>query len=246
MSKRKRGNSEGSIYQMQDGRWRAAVTIGKDNAGKPKRKVFTAPTRHEVRDLLTDALKSLQLGIPIVSEKQTVEKFLAHWLDQVVKPTVRPKTHRTYSDLVKNHISPALGGIALGKLSSQKVREFLNAKLSAGLSPRTVRHLLVTLRGALAIAVKDCQLPRNVAGLVDPPRVPKPETQAFTPEASTSLPGSRARLSNGGRLHRGRCCRDASRRNPRPSVVRRRPGNWPAHHTRGTAAYRQKACQSRT
>ena len=41
MRKRKRGNSEGSIYKMQDGRWRAAVTTGKDVGGKPKRKVFT-------------------------------------------------------------------------------------------------------------------------------------------------------------------------------------------------------------
>ena len=39
--KRKRGNAEGSIYHMQDGRWRAAVTTGKDADGKPKRKVFT-------------------------------------------------------------------------------------------------------------------------------------------------------------------------------------------------------------
>ena len=29
MSKHKRGNGEGSIYKMQDGRWRAALTVGK-------------------------------------------------------------------------------------------------------------------------------------------------------------------------------------------------------------------------
>jgi hypothetical protein len=31
----RRGNSEGSIYHMQDGRWRGAVSIGKDANGKP-------------------------------------------------------------------------------------------------------------------------------------------------------------------------------------------------------------------
>src|SRR5262249_46348366 len=67
------------------------------------------------------------------------------------------------------------------------IRGFLNAKLEAGLSPRTVKHLLVTLRGALAVAVKDGQIPRNVAALVDPPRAPRPEVQAFTPEQARAF-----------------------------------------------------------
>src|SRR5262249_35455283 len=99
MPKRKRGNSEGSIYHMKDGRWRAAVTVGRNQNGSPKRKIFTAGTRHEVSAQLTDALKDLKLGLPVVSEKQTVAKFLDHWLVQIVKPSTRPKTMRTYSDL---------------------------------------------------------------------------------------------------------------------------------------------------
>ena len=93
---------------------------------------------------------------------------------------------RTYSVLVNKHLAPGLsdtppglGDIPLGKLSPQKVREFLNAKLATGLSPRTVKHLLVTLRGALAVAVKDGQIPRNVAALVDPPRVSPYQVQVF-------------------------------------------------------------------
>jgi integrase len=186
MSK-KRGNSEGSIYRMTDGRWRAAVTVGKDANGKPKRKVFTAATRHEVKDQLNDALRDLKLGIPLVSEKQTVAGFLTHWLDQVVKPRVRPKTLRTYSDLVKLHLAPGIGEVPLGKLSPQRIREFLNRRLEFGLSPRTVKHVLVTLRGALSVAVKDGQIPRNTAALVDPPRVPRYEAQVFNPEQARAF-----------------------------------------------------------
>jgi integrase len=184
---RKRGNAEGSIYQMKDGRWRAAVTIGRDESGKVKRKVYTAATRHAVSDELTKALRDMQLGIPIVSEKQTVERFLNHWLDEIVKCRVRPKTLRTYSDLVRKHIAPALGTVPLGKLSPQRVRSFLNVKLETGFSPRTVKHLLVTLRGALAVAVKDGQIPRNVAALVDPPRTVRHEVQAFNPEQARAF-----------------------------------------------------------
>jgi hypothetical protein len=44
MPKRKRGNNEGSIYHMKDGRWRAAINTGRDSEGKPMRKIFTAAT----------------------------------------------------------------------------------------------------------------------------------------------------------------------------------------------------------
>lgn len=198
MKKRKRGNNEGSIYKMQDGRWRAAVSVGKDADGKIERKVFTKATRHEVADELAKALRDRQLGIPIVSEKQTVAKFLEHWLERVIKTKVRPKTFRTYSDLVKNHLAPAIGHVPLGKLSPQHIRDFLNAKLTIPetiesptdrkrLSPRTVKHLLVTLRGALAVAEKDGQVPRNVASLVDPPRIAAREIQAFNPSQARAF-----------------------------------------------------------
>lgn len=193
MAKRRRGNNEGSIYKMSDGRWRAAVSVGKDVNGKPKRKVFTKATRHEVQSELAKALRDVQLGLPIVSEKQTVAKFLDHWLNEVVKPRVRPKTFRTYSDLVQNHITPCLGDLPLGKLSVQRVREFLNSKLAVqelpkkSFSARTVKHLLVTLRGALAVAVKDGLIPRNVAALVDPPRVQRSEAKVFSPDQARAF-----------------------------------------------------------
>ena len=40
MSKR-RGNSEGSIYQAKDGRWRGEVSLGYKPDGKPRRKICT-------------------------------------------------------------------------------------------------------------------------------------------------------------------------------------------------------------
>jgi integrase len=44
-----------------------------------------------------------------------------------------------------------------------------------------VKHILVTLRGALAVAAKEGQVPRNVAALVDPPRTVRPDVQVFNP-----------------------------------------------------------------
>ncbi|HWQ52102.1 MAG TPA: site-specific integrase [Bryobacteraceae bacterium] len=199
MRNHKRGNGEGSIYQLPDGRWRAAASDGYRN-GKPVRKVFTAATRGEVKDKLTKALRDQQQGIPLAPERATLGGFLQAWLKDVAKPGVRPKTYRTYDDLVRLHIVPALGKKPLAKLTPAHVRAFLNDKLTtpqpsrkkpkegqqpepgAPLSARTVKHILVTLRGALDTATKDGLVPRNVAALVDPPRLARKETQAFTPE----------------------------------------------------------------
>jgi integrase len=69
----------------------------------------------------------------------------------------------------------------------------MNAKLAVGLSPRTVKHILVTLGGALAVALKDGQIPRNVAAHVDPPRVPQSELQVFNgDEARAFLDAARS------------------------------------------------------
>jgi hypothetical protein len=82
MPKRKRGNAEGSIYKMQDGRWRAVVTIGKNAEGNPKRKVFKAATRHAVQDQLAVGLRDLQLGLLVAPERQSVSQFLTWWLNE--------------------------------------------------------------------------------------------------------------------------------------------------------------------
>src|SRR5580693_6941497 len=99
MPRQKRGNSDGSIYKMQDGRWRAAVTTGwKLNAlGKkvPTRKVFTAATRHEVASEATKALRDQQRGINIDPERQTVGAFLKDSLS-AMKSDVSPATFVSY------------------------------------------------------------------------------------------------------------------------------------------------------
>src|SRR5262249_45858738 len=105
---KKRGNSEGSIYKMSDGRWRAAVTTGYRN-GKLVRKVYTAGTRGDVQDKLTHALRDQQLGLPIVGERETVGRFLNHWLDHVAANKVRPSTLESYRWITEKHLIPCLG-----------------------------------------------------------------------------------------------------------------------------------------
>ncbi|HTR36561.1 MAG TPA: tyrosine-type recombinase/integrase [Bryobacteraceae bacterium] len=175
----KRGQNEGSIYQRTDGRWVACINLGWLN-GRRTRKHFYGRTRREVQGKLTEALRDQQLGLPVLMEKQTVSQYLSRWLEDVVRRKNRPSTYRSYEQLVRVHIGPAIGSVLLTKVTTQQVRAMLNEKHDSGLSSRTVQYLHAILRKALNVAWKDQVVARNVAALVDPPRVAAKEVQPFT------------------------------------------------------------------
>jgi integrase len=177
----KRGQNEGSIYQRKDGRWVACLSATLPD-GRHARKLFYGKRRHEVQDKLTLALADIQKGLPVVIEKQTVGQYLKWWLAEVVKRSTRPSTYTSYEHLVRNHLTPALCKIPLAKLTVQDVRGFVNTKRDSGLSARTVQYCHAILRKALNVALKDQLLARNVASLVDPPRVAAKEVQPLTPQ----------------------------------------------------------------
>jgi integrase len=175
----KRGQNEGSIYQRTDGRWVACINLGWLN-GRRSRKHFYGRTRREVQGKLTEALRDHQLGLPVQMEKQTVKQYLTRWLEDIVRRKNRPATYRSYEQLVRVHIVPAVGDVLLTKVTTQQVRAMLNEKQDSGLSSRTVQYLHAILRKALNVAWKDQVVARNVAALIDPPRVAAKEVQPLT------------------------------------------------------------------
>jgi len=199
-----------AIFKRHDGRWAAVLNVGWRD-GKRHRKYFYGATRDAVQKELTAALRAQHQGLPVAPERHTVKQFLNAWLNDCVRQSVRPRTFVSYSQLVKVHIVPDLGHIILSKLSPQDLQAFLNAKLKARrgnlskripknsdakpaeqkkpetLSPRTVQYLYAVLRRALGQALKWGLVARNVATLVNPPSVRRPEVQPLTPDEARQL-----------------------------------------------------------
>lgn len=182
----RRANNEGSIYQRQDGRWAASLTLGYVG-GKRKRKTLYGATQREVREQLATARHAQQQGLPATNDRLTTGQFLTRWLEESAKPTIRPKTYASYAQLIRLHLAPELGRIPLAKLGPQQIQEFLNRKLASGLSPRSVQYLHAVLRAALNRALKWGLVVRNAATLVDAPRIRRPDIAAMTPEQARSL-----------------------------------------------------------
>ncbi len=168
----KRGQNEGTIYKRADGRWEGALTL--PGTGGKRKRVY-GKTQREVREQLTALRRDLDQGVPVVTERQTVGQFLDRWLVDVVKPHKSPKTAASYAQVARLYLVPTLGQHPLTKLEPRHVQAMMNGMIERGLAPRTVQYARAILRKALNQALKWGYVARNVATLVDPPKVKRHE-----------------------------------------------------------------------
>lgn len=181
MATKKRGAGEGTIFQRQDGRWTAVISLGYYN-GKRRRKTIYGETFKEVKDQLQRLQVEAQKGMLINTERQTVGQFLDSWL-QNVKNTVRPASYINYEQTVRLHIKPYIGQVTLEKLSPQNLQVFISESTKAGKTPTLIRYNRTVLRIALGQALKWGLVSRNVASLVEPPKAErKREIKFLTPD----------------------------------------------------------------
>jgi integrase len=94
--------------------------------------------------------------------KVTVAAYSEAW----VRPGLRPKTVTLYEGLVKLHIGPTLGELALSAVTPQRIRRWRRELLDRGVGPVTVAKAYRLLRAILNTAVADrligtnpCQIP---------------------------------------------------------------------------------------
>jgi integrase len=182
----RRGPNEGSIYQCWDGRWAGTVSIGYED-GKRVRKHVMGHSRAEVKERMAALLRAHEERRPIPDQRARLGPFLRRWLDEVARPALRASTYDSYDDILKGHLIPGVGHVALAKLTPADVKSFLNRKLEGGLSPRRVQYIHAVLRSALKTAERWGMVSRNVAKLVDVPRAAHHEITPLTPEQAKTL-----------------------------------------------------------
>ena len=150
--------------------------------GRRVRRSLLGRSRAVVRDKLRDALQAESTGIAAPSDHLNLAAFLDQWLADTVRPKLRPRTYSSYEGIVRVHLVPGLGHLPLARLTPQQVQRYLNAQSADGLSPRTVAIIRAVLRQALGQAERWGMVTRNVARLVEPPRVPRRPVQPLDPE----------------------------------------------------------------
>jgi integrase len=182
---KKRGNGEGSITRRKNGGWCAQYVVY--TAEGRKRRTLYGKSRQEVAAKLAKALSDREGGLLCDAGTLTVGEYLDRWLSDSVKDTVRPRTYERHEEIIRLHIQPALGRMALKNLSPAHVQAFYRDRLDSELSPATVQKIHVVLHKALSQAVKWSLMPRNVTEDVKAPRSVPEEIRPLDREQTKAL-----------------------------------------------------------
>lgn len=179
----RRAKGEGSIFYREDKKlWTLNVTVGYESNGKQKRKTLYAKTQDELIQKKRELEASIVTGNYVEPNKTTVAQYLESWLTDAYKATVRPSTYIRNEGIIRNHVIPALGMTALPKLTPLQLQNLYGLKLAQGQSPRSIRNMHFVIHKALKQAARWGYVVRNVADLVDLPKVHRQEVTVLSPE----------------------------------------------------------------
>ncbi|AVH58231.1 MULTISPECIES: tyrosine-type recombinase/integrase [Streptomyces] len=203
VSRRSRANGDGTVYQRKDSRWEAAGYVLAPGNTRKRVRVYGS-TRKEALAKLTEKIAASNRGLPVPSAQGSLAAYLTYWLENVAVHQLRENTHTRYTAVARLYLIPGLGRKKLAKLTAKDVRTWLNQLrttcqcctrgldtardeprccaagkcCSRRLSPLTLAYVHSVLKSALEHAVREEEIPRNVARNV---RSGSPRPRRFEP-----------------------------------------------------------------
>lgn len=191
---RRRGNGEGFVGKLKDGRWQARATKGFNASGNQQFKYFSSKTRQGALQKLNEFLEQKRKGTFVEAESWSLGDWLDYWYKHYVVGKTRTSTRVNDESIIKHHIKPALGRVKLKDLRGINIQPFYNQLLidgrvdkKGGLSAKTIKNIHVVLHRALEQAMKNELIMRNPLYSVSLPRAVKKEIQILSPEEQKRL-----------------------------------------------------------
>jgi integrase len=174
---RSRASGESSIFKGDDGRWHGFVSMGKKDSGRRDRRHVSGAKRADVVARVRAIETKRDAGmVEAAGRAPTVGEWLDHWLDHIAVRRVRPRTLESYESTVRLHLRPGVGHHRLDRLQPEHLERLYAALADKGLSPASILRAHRVLSRAMKVASQRGKVARNVATLVDPPVVRRPET----------------------------------------------------------------------
>src|SRR5215212_8199192 len=180
--KKERSNGTGTVYPRKNKQGKIIGYRGSPFAPDGKRRYVSAKNKGDAERALRQAMTDSDRGLVFDAGTVKVEDYLNRCLTDSVKDTVRGTTFERYEQITRKHIVPEVGRVKFKDLTPAHVRGLYKTKLEAGLSPRTVQYIHVTLHKALKQAVQDGLIPRNATEAVKPPQVRRQEISPLSAE----------------------------------------------------------------
>lgn len=140
-----------NIFKRKDGRWEARYIKGYELSGKIRYGFCYGRTYKEAKEKVTKCKASILNGSPspAANPHHRFSFYCDEWL-RLRKPKIKEATYIKYETALEKYIKPKIGGCfplgITGNLVDSFARELL---VEESLAPKTVRDILVVLKGVL-------------------------------------------------------------------------------------------------
>ena len=174
---------QGTKRKRREGVWEVRVYLGRDSITGKKRQLSKTVyggvrAADEVLRKLVDNRAARADGMGV-----SLGKLLDEWLAECERLDLSPTTLRAYRSDIEQTIRPALGKVALARLTAKHLDDLYRAMKDAGKTPKTIRNHHAIISSALHQAVRWGWLRTNVAELAKPPRTTQRRVKAPSVDA---------------------------------------------------------------
>jgi integrase len=166
---------KGHVRERGKGNWYAVIDIRDPTTNKRRRKWHSlqAQGKRQAQIECSKLITEMAAGAYVETDRTSLNDFLDRWERDWAATNVSGKTAERYSHLMK-HIRPTLGAKPMQAIRAQDLNA-LYTSLRDKLAPRTIGHVHRLLHLVFGHATKWGNLRRNIAGLVNAPKVPPTE-----------------------------------------------------------------------
>ena len=198
---KERSNGQGTIRQLEDGRWWGQVTAGQieyypnGEIRKQPRKSKTFDKKGDLLAWMNEQQDLKHKNLAVVTDQTRFGKYIKDWLVTYKKTNLKAKTYESYEHLINKYIvTGSIAGIKVQELQTAHLQKFYSNLFTTGgenkqgLSSRTVRYIHTLIHAALKQARKEKFVFENVAEYVELPKDKTVKTKdAYTVEEIKAL-----------------------------------------------------------
>ena len=171
-----------NIFKRKDGRWEARYVKNRAPSGQIIYGYCYGKSYKEVKEKVAryKTTEPKIANISSASGRKKFSDFCDEWLESC-RDRLKASTCERYRAAVERHIKPNLGDCLPQSITSEMVAEFSSILLGKGLSPKTVKDVLIVLRLALKYTSK--QLPYGLPEIeITYPKEQKKEVRVLSQE----------------------------------------------------------------
>lgn len=140
-----------NIYKRKDGRWEGRYKRGVRADGTAKYSSIYGKTYAEVKAALSE--KRVNTAGSAVPKSLTLNSLFSIWFSDI-RLKVKESTYMNYQMKFEKHISSSLGKTLYERMTVEKLNDFVQAKLSSGLSPKYTADIVAVIKSVCRFGKK--------------------------------------------------------------------------------------------